>query len=123
MGMEFLVIEKMQSTDYYRSGNGKWPRAKGDDWRETMQTGDIVNVMDDQEKWYESLVRFVHPKDHKTMANKCIIHYIGWNIKWDETLDVDSKRIMKRHLETSGPPRLRKRTISEFEEETPCNIV
>merc|ERR1719461_314215 len=112
--MEFLVIEKIKlwmDAHRRRSGNGKWPRAKGKNWRKTMQTGDIVNVMDNQGKWHESLVRFVYPKDHKTMANKCIIHYIGWNIKWDETLDVDDERIKKRYSEIVGPHRPRKRTI------------
>ena len=81
----------------WKSGEGKWPRAKGDDWRETLQTGDIVECKDEYEKWYETLVRYVYPKEHKTMAGKCIIHYIGWNIKWDEPLDIDSDRIAKRY--------------------------
>merc|ERR1712228_651534 len=118
---KILVIEKVnlkmdkmpaRSTfvEWYNSNNCIWPRTKGDDWRETMQTGDIVEAKDEQGEYYESLVRFVYPKDHKTMAGKCIIHYIGWNIKWDEPLDIDSDRIRKRYTHCALPHRVRQKT-------------
>lgn len=118
---EFLVIEKMKLNlnemlsntftfvEWYNTGDCIWPRAKGNDWRETMQTGDIVEVEDTTQKYYESLVRFVYPKDHKTMAGKCTIHYIGWNIKWDETMDIDSNRICKRYTHCFLPHRPRQK--------------
>merc|ERR1712228_1145425 len=117
---EFLVIEKMKLNlnemvhgitfvEWYNTGDCIWPRAKGNDWRVTMQTGDIVEVEDTTQKYYESLVRFVYPKDHKTMAGKCIIHYIGWNIKWDETMDIDSNRICKRYTHCFLPHRPRQK--------------
>merc|ERR1712154_394370 len=65
---------------------------------------------DDQQKWYESLIRYVYPKDHESMAGKCIVHYIGWNIKWDEPLDInDDERLKQRHSESNGPHRPRKK--------------
>jgi len=91
-----LVIERCKLSDW-KSGKGKWPRTSGADWRDILKTGDIIECKDEQEKWYESLVRYVYPKEHKTMAGKCIIHYIGWNPKWDEPLDIDSNRICKRY--------------------------
>ena len=71
-------------------------------------------MRDEQEKYYESLVRFVYPKDHETMAGKCIIHYIGWNIKWDEPLDINSDRICKRHSNKFGPHRHRRKEPVEI---------
>merc|ERR1712228_704153 len=100
--------------EWYNSNNCIWPRTKGDDWRETMQTGDIVEAKDEQGEYYESLVRFVYPKDHKTMAGKCIIHYIGWNIKWDEPLDIDSDRICKRYTHCSKAHRPREIKATEY---------
>mmetsp|Transcript_17960 Transcript_17960/g.28371 ORF Transcript_17960/g.28371 Transcript_17960/m.28371 type:complete len:1182 (+) Transcript_17960:107-3652(+) len=90
--------------------DGKWPRAKGDDWRETITTGDILDCEDMQKKWYEALVRYVYPSDDAQYAGKFVVHYIGWNIKWDERVDVsDSLRVLKRHTKTSGPHRPRRR--------------
>merc|ERR1712228_286361 len=128
MGTKILVIEKVnlkmdkmpaRSTfvEWYNSNNCIWPRTKGDDWRETMKTGDIVECKDEQEKWYESLVRYVYPKEHKTMAGKCIIHYIGWNIKWDEPVDIDSERICKRYTRYSHAFRPRPRDQKDYPSE------
>ena len=89
------LIEKQQD-------DGAWPRAKGDDWRKTLQTGDIIGAMDDEGKWYESLVRYVYAGDHATMSDKCVIHYIGWNKKWDEIVNVEDDRLQKRNSMTKG---------------------
>lgn len=102
-----LVIERCNVDDWVE-GTGTWPRAKGDDWRETMQVGDIVEVKDEQEKDYESLIRYVYPD-----SKRCIVHYIGWNIKWDEALDVNSSRIVKRYTNRVGPHRPRKKPTLE----------
>merc|ERR1719242_1875039 len=104
-----IVIEYKQQVEDDSSNQKVWPRAKGDDWRETLSTGDIIDVKDEQEKWYESLIRYVYPTDHATMSGKCIVHYIGWNIKWDEPLDCSDERLTKRHSESKGPHRPRKK--------------
>merc|ERR1712130_688811 len=102
---EFIVIEIMQSNDMYSSAHGAWPRARGNDWRETLQTGDIVEAQDRKYNFYESLVRYVYPKNHQTMAGKCIIHFIGLDETKDEILSVDSVRICKRYTHYSKPKR------------------
>ena len=89
-----------------------WPRAKGNDWRQTLQTGDIIDAKDKKGKWYESLVRYVYPTS-STEYGKCIIHFIGWNRKWDEELFVnDYARLAKRHTHTTGPYVPRPRGVS-----------
>mmetsp|Transcript_30044 Transcript_30044/g.47979 ORF Transcript_30044/g.47979 Transcript_30044/m.47979 type:complete len:1184 (-) Transcript_30044:396-3947(-) len=100
---EFLIaIERKQE-------DGTWPRAKGDDWKETIAVGDILDVRDEQEKWYETVIRLVGKPD-TDHAGKFIVHYIGWNIKWDEWVEIDSERVEKRHTNTKAPHRPRKQT-------------
>lgn len=54
------------------------------------------------------MVRYVYPKDHEKHG-QCIIHYIGWNIKWDEPYHIsDTERMAKRNTNTKGPHRPRK---------------
>ena len=77
-----------------------WPRAKGADWRETLQTGDIVDVQY-MEGWHETLIRYVYPKN-SDKGGICIIHCIGDEEEDDEELDIkNSVEIMaKRHTHT-----------------------
>ena len=96
--LRLIVIERKQKMDPY------WPRAKGDDWRKTLQVGDIIDCRDKQDKWYESQVIFIHPSDSDKYG-KCIVHYIGWHSKWDEEIDINSDRLNKRHSKTKGPRR------------------
>ena len=97
-----IVIEKSQMDD---KGNRIWPRRKGNNWRETIQIGDIIDAKDEQDKWYETLVRYVYPKGHEH-EGKMIVHFIGWNLKWDEILLIeDDERVAKRHTHTRGPHR------------------
>eukprot|EP00486_Rosalina_sp_Unknown_P000500 CAMPEP_0201565528 /NCGR_PEP_ID=MMETSP0190_2-20130828/4688_1 /ASSEMBLY_ACC=CAM_ASM_000263 /TAXON_ID=37353 /ORGANISM="Rosalina sp." /LENGTH=888 /DNA_ID=CAMNT_0047983127 /DNA_START=184 /DNA_END=2847 /DNA_ORIENTATION=+ len=104
-----IVIErKTPSVDKDKA----WPRASGEDWRSKMQTGDICDVKDEQDKWYESMIRYVYPAD-SDRAGTCIVHYIGWNIKWDEPLKIDNEdRIALRHTHSKGPHRPRKKDYS-----------
>ena len=110
---DFIVIERKQE-------DNTWPRAKGDDWRETLQTGDIIDACDTKGNWYEALVRFVYPKDRGKWMSRlvngpsnemaCGIHYIGWNAKWDDEIELgNAERLAKRHSHTTGPHRPRKR--------------
>ena len=82
----------------------QWPSVcETDDWRQNLGTGDIVDVRDMYNKWYESMIRYVYPKNSDKFG-KCIVHYIGWEIRWDEIIDIyDEERLMKRNTHTIGP--------------------
>jgi len=98
-----IVVERRQE-----DADAPWPRAKGEDWRETMAAGDIVDVKDDQNKWYEGMVRWVYPEGHEKFG-QFVVHYIGWNVKWDEPLEVkDEERVAKRNATSKGPHRPKK---------------
>eukprot|EP01084_Bolivina_argentea_P070180 127617_1 len=86
-----------------KQDNNCWPRAKDNNWRETLQIGDIIDVKDRKGDWYESLIRYVFPHN-SDKAGKCVVHYIGWNSKFDEILIIyDVCRLAKRHTHTKGP--------------------
>ena len=82
----------------------EWPRSKGEDWRENLQVGDIIDVRDKCHKWYESMVRYIYPKKSEHYGN-CIVHYIGWKLKWNKMIALDSDRLAKRNRHTKGPYR------------------
>eukprot|EP01084_Bolivina_argentea_P312807 541590_1 len=99
---ESIVIEKKQD-------NNGWPRADHynytENWKYNVKIGDIIDVKDLHDKWYEAVIRYIYPKTHEN-KNKIIIHYIGWRITWDEMVDInDEEHIAKRHIHTKGPPR------------------
>ena len=75
------------------------------EWRNQLKVGDFVDAKDDQEKWYESVVRYIdRPEDDK----KLVIHFIGWNIKWDEKISaMNEDKIQKRGTHSRGPHRPR----------------
>ena len=86
-----------------RKEDGSWPRAKGHDWRDTLSVGDIVDAKDKESVWYEAMIRYVYPKESNKYG-KCAVHYIGWDAKWDEILDIkDTWRLARRHTCTTGP--------------------
>ena len=109
-----LLLEEYELSDIagmivdYLPEIKEWPRSKGDDWLDTIQTGDIVDCKDEQDKWFESLVRYVYPKESDKYG-VFIVHYIGWNIKWDEPLNLNGDRIAKRNTHSKGPHRPRKK--------------
>lgn len=79
-----------------------------------MQTGDIIDCRDEQGNWYQSFVRFVYPKDSNN-AGKCVAHFIGWNVKWDCTLDLyDDDVVAKRYSHARGPHRPKKKKQTKF---------
>ena len=48
------------------------------------------------------MVRYVYPKDDEKHG-QCIIHYVGWNIKWDEPYHIsDTERMAKRNTNIKG---------------------
>jgi len=74
-----------------------------DNWIDTLQIGDIVDVKDDQDHWYESVIRSIEHRDNRKIL---YLHYIGWSKKWDEAIYADDvDRIAKRNTETKGPHR------------------
>jgi len=76
-------------------------------WTSKLKVGDIVDAKDDQDKWYESVIRYI---DGPEEDRKLLIHYIGWNWKWDEFLSaLDSTRIQKRGTHSHGPHRHEKK--------------
>eukprot|EP01084_Bolivina_argentea_P318173 551737_1 len=88
--------------------SGEWPRAKfknNIEWNK-LESGDIIECKDAQNKWYEALIRYVYPNGHE-YENCVVVHYIGWNIKWDERLsiiaDIDRDRMAVRGTHTNGP--------------------
>ena len=92
-----ITIEK-------RRADGTWPRGSIDSWRSTMRSGDILDANDgygQRGNWFESVVRCVYPAGH-AKHGKCMVHYVGWAIKWDEDIDADSERLAKRHTHTNG---------------------
>ncbi len=67
-----------------------------------------MDVKDNSKKWYESLIRYVYPSDDAKNSGKCMVHYIGWAIKWDEIIEISNvKRIAGRNEHSSGPHRNR----------------
>merc|ERR1711971_492747 len=109
---EFIIVVERKQEDE----DNPWPRAVGDDWRDNLKTGDILDCKDDQDKWYESVVRRVYPKGHKDLGKICV-HNIGWNVKWDENVEIaDTEYVRKRHTETFGPhrPRAKKRGYAAY---------
>ena len=81
------------------------------EWRHQLKVGDFVDALDDQDKWYESVVKYIDgPEDDK----KLLIHYIGWNVKWNEKISAtNEERIQKRGTLTKGPARLRPRNSKD----------
>merc|ERR1712039_722091 len=69
-------------------------------WRNHLQIGDIVDARDDQEKWYESVIRYIELKGDRKLL---YVHYIGWDKKYDEEIFADDfTRIAKRNSKTRG---------------------
>ena len=78
------------------------------DWRSSLTAGSKVDARDTDGRWLESLVL---RKMNKTIAGllldslrtaPCVlVHYLGWDHKWDEYLPLDSNRLAKLHTHTS----------------------
>ena len=87
----------------WKKSDNTWPISQKKQRRKRLKVGDIVDVKDYQGKWYEALVRYVYPRN-SPKAGKCVIHYIGWNVKWDvEIYIADTNRLAKRNTHTTGP--------------------
>ncbi len=64
-------------------------------WRQKLKVGDLVDAMDMDGKWYESVVREIN-----TDNNTICLHYKGWQSKWDTTLKQSSPDIQPLHTHT-----------------------
>ncbi|CDW89068.1 ubiquitin carboxyl-terminal hydrolase family protein [Stylonychia lemnae] len=88
-------------------------KSSGDEWRASLQKGDLVDGYDSTKKWYQSQVqyretvkdedrevhrlrigfRIYHPEGSKTDDDQR--KYFGWSEKFDETIPAYSPRIQK----------------------------
>eukprot|EP01084_Bolivina_argentea_P083466 151110_1 len=90
------------------SDNKFWPTRKFKDkieW-DKIECGDFLDAMDEHGEWYESWVRYKYPKGH-IFENKIVVHFIGWNIKFDATFCMSDNvnKIAPRNMFTAGPHR------------------
>eukprot|EP00475_Leptophrys_vorax_P032356 TRINITY_DN4980_c0_g1_i3.p1 TRINITY_DN4980_c0_g1~~TRINITY_DN4980_c0_g1_i3.p1 ORF type:complete len:341 (+),score=69.65 TRINITY_DN4980_c0_g1_i3:29-1051(+) len=72
----------------------------------SWKVGDMVDVMDKNNKWYQCQVT-------ATQGHQVRIHYIGWNEKWDEWIPRDSPRIAKLESHT-GVKRLERIKVGDL---------
>merc|ERR1712083_475179 len=75
----------------------------------------IVDAKDDQDKWYEAVIRNVistgNPRNRMLF-----VHYIGWSTKWDELIHSGEAldRIAARGTHTRRPHRPRPRNVYRY---------
>jgi len=147
------------------------------EWIKKLKVGDIVDAMDEQDKWYQAFIRYIadvyeqdpeekeEPVDgvneeqdqsdkvvtptEEDQSDKVVaqteekrddvvaqteekrdevvvqtdreivdrtfyVHFIGWNIKWDERLSEKSGKIKRRGTNTKGPHRPRKQPRGRY---------
>lgn len=58
--------------------------------------GDVIDALDTANKWYESTIRDVKP-------DKILVHYEGWESRWDAWIDRDSPNLAPKNTHTTGP--------------------
>ncbi|ETO26124.1 ubiquitin carboxyl-terminal hydrolase 11 [Reticulomyxa filosa] len=105
-----LLVEKKIDWSKQTENNNEeekkfpWPLVKGPEKWKQFQVGDIVDGQDDQRKWYEGYVRYVG-KEGTEHAGKLVVHFIGWDSKWDEWISIgEYERLAMRHTHTKGKP-------------------
>lgn len=71
---EAAKLRPMESIKRARGGRNIW--RVGD----TLAVGDLVDCMDKEKCWFESIV-------HEIFPDNCVkIHYLGWGSKWDDII-------------------------------------
>lgn len=60
--------------------------------------GQILDVLDTQNKWMEAEVKLIDEK-----LRKVFVHYLNWSTKWDEWIPFNSYRIALHRTHTFGP--------------------
>ncbi|RLN57139.1 hypothetical protein BBJ28_00025520, partial [Nothophytophthora sp. Chile5] len=63
-------------------------------WRVGLKEGDEIDARDTSRKWYEARVLYVDDL-------QALIHYVGWNARFDEWIDITSQRLMPRGWKTA----------------------
>ena len=64
-----------------------------EEWRYNLKTGDVVDCLDNDQKWCEAKIKEIH-------GHLCKIHYIGWSIKYDTTENLFSVRLQPYNTKT-----------------------
>ncbi len=89
--LDLAALVEMRS-----SPNEEFPRDHVvNKWREELKVGDVIDAMDMDGKWYESVVKEIYTKD-----NTVCVHYKGWQPKWDISLARSSPNIQRLHTHT-----------------------
>eukprot|EP00457_Paulinella_chromatophora_P001305 gb/GEZN01001307.1/.p1 GENE.gb/GEZN01001307.1/~~gb/GEZN01001307.1/.p1 ORF type:complete len:930 (+),score=171.77 gb/GEZN01001307.1/:25-2814(+) len=80
-----------------KTADGTWSRNAGPkkDWRD-FAVGDVIDAIDTANHWYESTIRDVKP-------DKILVHYEGWDPKWDAWILRDSPNLAPKNTHTTGP--------------------
>ncbi|RLN14667.1 hypothetical protein BBJ28_00000312 [Nothophytophthora sp. Chile5] len=63
-------------------------------WRVGLREGDEIDARDTNRKWYAARVQYVDDL-------QVLIHYVGWNVRFDEWIDITSQRLMPRGWKTA----------------------
>ena len=61
-----------------------------------LQVGDLIEAKDRDNRWFESRIR-----EMDTETNKVLVHYFGWDAKWDEWLPLQYHCICPKGVHTS----------------------
>ena len=91
-----IVIELKQDKIWKKQEN----MYNDPNWKNNLSIGDFIGVKY-MNRWYESVIR--HKQD-----NIIYIHWTGWDLKWNEIIDIngDNLRITKRSLSVPYPKRI-----------------
>lgn len=81
-----------------RKSNNTWAR-QSKDWR-AFEQNDIIDAQDTVGKWYESTVVKVDEE-----KKQILVHYNGWESRWDQWLDFTSDKVADLGTHTYGPYR------------------
>eukprot|EP00808_Paulinella_micropora_P025630 g80954.t1 len=101
MGVKIEDLGEMPDFPHFlldvKKKDGMWSRNVGPkkDWRD-FAVGDVIDALDTAHKWYESTVRDVKP-------DKILVHYEGWEPRWDAWIPRDSPNLAPKNTYTTGP--------------------
>merc|ERR1719242_1591426 len=120
---EMISLDKESTleigVEFYDQNLKEWPSISSSTncSLDHLKVGDIVDVMDDQGKWYESVIRNIRSCPVHPQNDHIFVHYIGWNQKWDELVPIrnnsDRDRVAVRGTNTDGPFRVISKSARE----------
>jgi len=97
-GMKLLLLLEVKTA-------GCFPRSRSvsadelmeseppENWKDQLKVGDLVDAMDSDQKWFESVIIEIK-------GTKAKVHFKGWSSKWDSYLDIQSASIQYLHTKT-----------------------